>query len=141
MHPEGLILLDVPAGYNPRLIKLAGIGEVTGWQKSAWCHLIPNAYKEGKTQAVNIFRRFRPGWNPQYEKKRILEITPGSKIHTCEFDRGVIRELISFYSYPSDTVLDGFCGTGIVPGEAVNMGRRGIGIDIRPYSNIREEYQ
>lgn len=44
----------------------------------------------------------------------------------------VIREYIKAYSHEDDIVLDPFCGSGVMIGEALKLGRRAIGIDINP---------
>ena len=56
--------------------------------------------------------------------------------HLCEFDSLLISELIRRFSNDGETVLDPFCGTGIVPRQAFVLGRNGIGIDRRcPFTN------
>ena len=61
--------------------------------------------------------------------------------HPCEFDAKIIEMFIGHYSNKGDTVFDPFCGTGTVMGVAHQLGRIGIGCDIRPMENIREEYR
>ncbi|MHA2247407.1 MAG: DNA methyltransferase [Candidatus Hodarchaeales archaeon] len=46
----------------------------------------------------------------------------------------VIREYIRTYSNKGDIVLDPFCGSGVMIGEALRLGRKAIGIDINPVS-------
>ncbi|MFW9990965.1 MAG: DNA methyltransferase [Candidatus Odinarchaeota archaeon] len=46
----------------------------------------------------------------------------------------VIREYIQFYSKEGEIVLDPFCGSGVMVGEALRSGRKAIGIDINPVS-------
>ena len=56
--------------------------------------------------------------------------------HPCEFDETLITCLIKQYSEVGDVVIDPFCGTGTVPRVAHQLGRVGIGIDLRcPYTN------
>lgn len=49
---------------------------------------------------------------------------------------GMARVLIDFYSRVGDTVFDPFCGSGVVPFEAVLMERAAIGNDLSPYAYI-----
>lgn len=42
------------------------------------------------------------------------------------------KMLVEEYTEPGWTVLDPFCGTGVIPIVASHLGRRGIGIDLRP---------
>lgn len=46
----------------------------------------------------------------------------------------VIREYIKAYSAEGEIVLDPFCGSGVMIGEALRLGRKAIGIDINPVS-------
>ena len=44
----------------------------------------------------------------------------------------IIREYIQSHTYPGEIVLDPFCGSGVMVGEALRLNRRVIGIDINP---------
>ncbi|MFX0207438.1 MAG: DNA methyltransferase [Candidatus Hodarchaeota archaeon] len=46
----------------------------------------------------------------------------------------VIREYIQTYSNIGDIVFDPFCGSGVMIGEALRLGRKTIGVDINPVS-------
>ncbi|MHA2225688.1 MAG: DNA methyltransferase [Candidatus Hodarchaeales archaeon] len=46
----------------------------------------------------------------------------------------VIREYIQSYSTEGEIVLDPFCGSGVIVGEALRLGRRTVGVDINPVS-------
>jgi len=46
----------------------------------------------------------------------------------------VINEYIKHYSEEGDIVLDPFCGSGVMIGEALRLGRKAIGVDINPVS-------
>ncbi|MFX0173179.1 MAG: DNA methyltransferase [Candidatus Hodarchaeota archaeon] len=46
----------------------------------------------------------------------------------------VIREYIRRHSKKGDLVLDPFCGSGVMIGEALRLGRKTVGIDINPVS-------
>jgi len=46
------------------------------------------------------------------------------------------RALILAYSGEGDTVLDPFCGSGVVPFEALLLGREAIGNDLNPYAHV-----
>lgn len=47
---------------------------------------------------------------------------------------GMAKALITLYSKPGDTVLDPFCGSGVVPLEAALHGRRALANDLSPYA-------
>ncbi|MHA1680680.1 MAG: DNA methyltransferase [Promethearchaeota archaeon] len=46
----------------------------------------------------------------------------------------VIREYIKSYSRRGDIILDPFCGSGVMVGEAIREGRKAVGADINPVS-------
>lgn len=47
---------------------------------------------------------------------------------------GMVRVLLQLYSHDGDWVLDPFSGSGVVPLEALLMGRRAIANDLSPYA-------
>lgn len=49
---------------------------------------------------------------------------------------GMARALISAYSNEGETVFDPFCGSGVVPYEALLLGRNAIGNDLNPYAYV-----
>lgn len=49
---------------------------------------------------------------------------------------GMVRVLINKYSHPGETVLDPFCGSGVVPLESLLLGRKAIGNDLNPYAYV-----
>jgi hypothetical protein len=46
------------------------------------------------------------------------------------------RSLILAFSYEGETVLDPFCGCGVIPFEALVLGRHAIGNDLSPYAYV-----
>lgn len=49
---------------------------------------------------------------------------------------GMARALLLAYSKEGDTVLDPFCGSGVVPYEALLLERNAIGNDLNPYAFV-----
>lgn len=49
---------------------------------------------------------------------------------------GMARALIAAYSREGETVLDPFCGSGVVPFEALLLDRHAIGNDLNPYAYV-----
>jgi len=47
-------------------------------------------------------------------------------------EEDVIREYIKIYSKEGEIVLDPFCGSGVMVGEALRLNRKAVGIDINP---------
>ena len=140
MRPDGWILIDAPAGYGSIAINLNAIGSATGWGLSSHNHVAEGLYHPNARQVVYVHYRFGEVKGKQL-KTRFMEIArKRPKAHPCEFCPDFISTLIEHYSKPGDVVLDAFCGTGTVPGEAERLKRQGIGCDLRPVSNIRKEY-
>ena len=48
----------------------------------------------------------------------------------------VNRRYIEHFTKPGDIVLDPFCGSGVVPVEAVILGRKAIGVDLNPVATF-----
>lgn len=51
--------------------------------------------------------------------------------HICPLQLDVIERCINLWTNPNDIVLDPFAGIGSVPYQAVVMGRRGLGIELK----------
>ena len=49
---------------------------------------------------------------------------------------GMARALIEAYTREGETVLDPFCGSGVVPFEALSLRRNAIGNDLNPYAFV-----
>ncbi|MCL5026101.1 MAG: site-specific DNA-methyltransferase [Chloroflexi bacterium] len=49
---------------------------------------------------------------------------------------GMVRVLICKYTKPGDTVLDPFCGSGVVPLECILTGRHAVANDLSPYAYV-----
>ena len=142
MDKSGVILIDAPVG-EPYASNLWSMGVLTRWMQQH-IYNIPNEYKDGETQVIHVIRKNRFNFGRAYAPypvPTVLNVERKRKQdHPCEFCPNLVSWLIEKYSQPGDTVLDGFCGTGTVPGEADRLGRKGIGCDLRPVTNIRKEY-
>lgn len=51
--------------------------------------------------------------------------------HICPLQLDVIERCIDLWTNPGDIVLDPFAGIGSVPYQAVLMGRRGLGVELK----------
>ncbi|MBE3518963.1 MAG: site-specific DNA-methyltransferase [Firmicutes bacterium] len=60
----------------------------------------------------------------------IAPVPPGTLNHPCPFPEDIPFRLIQLYSYPGDTVLDPFLGSGQTTKVAWALGRSTIGYDI-----------
>ncbi|HHY39193.1 MAG TPA: site-specific DNA-methyltransferase [Clostridia bacterium] len=62
----------------------------------------------------------------------IAPVPPGTLNHPCPFPEEIPYRLIQLYSYPGDTVLDPFLGSGQTAKVALALGRNAVGYDIVP---------
>lgn len=60
----------------------------------------------------------------------VAPVPPGHLDHPCPFPEEIPYRLIQLYSYPGDTVLDPFLGSGQTTKVALWLGRNAIGYDI-----------
>lgn len=54
--------------------------------------------------------------------------------HICPLPIDIVRRMINLYSNPDDLILDPFAGLFTVPVVAMQLGRRGFGIELNPVS-------
>ena len=52
--------------------------------------------------------------------------------HLCPLQLPVIERCVRLWSNPGETILDPFAGIGSTPYQAVLLGRRGVGIELKP---------
>ena len=84
---------------------------------------IPKEIKEKSHISKAEFQKFRePIWYLNGVSK---------KTHPAVFPNELPHRLIKMYSFYGDIVLDPFCGIGTTNVEALKLGRKSIGIDIR----------
>lgn len=85
--------------------------------------LLPD--EAGKTIDANL-------WNGSFNAREssLQQVAP----YVGKLKSGMVRVLIDLYTKPGDTVLDPFCGSGVVPLEATLMGRNAIANDLSPYA-------
>ena len=57
---------------------------------------------------------------------------PNDELHLCPLQLGTIERCIKLYSNPGETVLTPFMGVGSEVYSAVKLGRKGIGIELKP---------
>jgi DNA modification methylase len=51
--------------------------------------------------------------------------------HICPLQLDLVERAIRLWTNPGDVVLDPFAGIGSVPFKAVEMGRRGVGFELK----------
>ncbi|MHA1962441.1 MAG: DNA methyltransferase [Candidatus Thorarchaeota archaeon] len=69
--------------------------------------------------------------NTPYSRGRTKEMEDADK-HVCPFSIPLVDRLIRLYSNPGDTVLDPFTGIGTVLMVAIELGRKALGMELKP---------
>jgi DNA modification methylase len=75
---------------------------------------------------VRAWMRFTKSWfvcNPPPRSAARLQ-------HPAKFPEEMVREFVSFFTRPGETVLDPFSGVGSAVVGAASLGRRGVGIEL-----------
>jgi len=63
-----------------------------------------------------------------------LAAAKGRDMHLCPLQFDIVDRCIEQYSMPGELILDPFAGVGTVPFRAVQLGRRGYGVELsNPY--------
>ncbi len=131
--------------YKQTMLKRTAWGS---WQSPSNPHIIPSweyiliftkngDSLEGNKQDIDIsaeeFKKFSDGfWKIKPERKR--------NGHPAPFPEELIYQLIKYYSYKGNVVLDIFGGTGTVAVVSQKTGRKFIHIDIsKEYNNTTKE--
>ena len=91
---------------------------------------------EGRLPAT--FMVVAPGsWSDEVwddiNRMRTLNTTQSQRraqMHVCPLQLDIVERLINRYSNPGDVVFDPFAGLFTVPKLAVDMGRRGVGVEL-----------
>ncbi|MBK9944378.1 MAG: hypothetical protein IPP13_22490 [Kouleothrix sp.] len=61
--------------------------------------------------------------------------------HICPLQLDIVERAVARFSNPDDVVLDYFAGLGTVPAIALDMGRRGVGIELKQsYYEVASRY-
>ena len=120
-HPEGLKTYagerEIPAELITRFKKYKG-----DQKKNLLSHWIWRNY------ASPVWMDIRLGRLLPYLESRENE----EEKHVCPLQLDVIERLLTLYSNPGDTVLTPFMGVGSEPFQSVSMGRKAIGVELKP---------
>lgn len=92
-----------------------------------WARQLPMF--EDTTLDLSLDARF---WHGSFNKREstLQQLSP----YVGKMKSGMAKVLIQLYSKPGDKVLDPFCGSGVVPLEAVLSGRIALANDLSPYA-------
>ena len=161
MKRDGTLLLHQPATYANEVGYYYN-GIQSDWHLEGKHFFRSKSYQDDEKMMVSVFRHSESS-SPSPTLNRFVEISDSDEMyqpvvpgptykmfrcgykriptHQCEFCPAFVRLFIETYTSAGMTVLDPFCGTGTVPGEASKLGRIGIGVDIRPVENIHSDYK
>lgn len=113
------ILIFRKPGENQTPVTPVANGDITREKWIEWAHPIWYGISESDTLQYTTAR------DPEDDK------------HICPLQLGTIERCIALWSNPGETVFTPFCGIGSEVYQAVKMGRRGIGIELKPgYFNV-----
>jgi DNA modification methylase len=106
-------------------------------RKQGQLHPSPYARKSlASDNSINIWRRYaEPVWwdiNQQDVLNGKIAREDKDEKHICPLQLGVIRRAVEIWSDPGDVVLSKFGGIGSEPVVAVEQGRKGVGIELKP---------
>lgn len=90
----------------------------------------PQTYSDG----VQISKLDASFWNGSYNGREstLQQLSP----YIGKMKSGMAEVLLHLYSKPGDTVLDPFCGSGVVPFQAVLAERSAWANDLNPYAYV-----
>lgn len=90
-----------------------------------------SSVSDNNSTAVTLDARF---WHGSFNNREstLQQLAP----YVGKLKSGMARVLLELYSKPGDTVLDPFCGSGVVPLESVLLGRRAWANDLNPYAYV-----
>lgn len=129
-HPIGL---DFYAGCNPMLPEMEKTyGSFEDLQKKY------EGWEDPKTNKLShiIWQRYASSVWDDIRIDEVLEYREGKEeddekhVHPLQLD--VIHRLVELYSNPKEVVLTPFMGVGSEVFGAVNLGRKGIGVELKP---------
>jgi DNA modification methylase len=93
---------------------------------------IPHTHE---TFPVNVWQRYAsPVWMDIRQSNTLQRKSARDEKdekHICPLQLDLIERCIDLWTNPGDIVLDPFCGIGSVPYQAVIMGRRGLGVELK----------
>ncbi len=116
-----------------------GLSTYSGARKIPW-ELVEKyrGWKEQKTNKLShwIWQQYA---SPFWDDIRVDRLLPYKKArgeddekHICPLQLDVIERCLTLWSNPGDTVLTPFMGIGSEVYGAVQMGRRGVGVELKP---------
>jgi DNA modification methylase len=120
-HPEGLKTyageLEPPEDLVSRFKNFKGDQRVNFLSHWIW-----------RNYASPVWMDIRSGRLMPYEESRENE----EEKHVCPLQLDVIERLLTLYSNPGDTVLTPFMGVGSEVFQALAMGRKAVGVELKP---------
>jgi DNA modification methylase len=102
-----------------RDLKIAEQVDGEGWLPSTFMLLPPASWHPDVWTDITRMRTMNS-----------LQVQGGKEMHLCPLQFDIVDRLITQFSMTGEVVLDPFAGLGTVPLRAVQLGRRGLGIEL-----------
>ena len=132
---DGDLMSDEPVKAEGGLTQYIG---TEGCDPRAADSFHPSPYARGglaSDDSINIWRRYaEPVWwdiNQVNVLNAKIARTDADEKHICPLQLDVIRRAIQLWTNPGDTILSPFAGIGSEGYEAIKMGRRFIGVELK----------
>lgn len=112
-----------------------GINEEPIAHEKGFTSFIGENEPEGGTFSHNVWRRYAsPVWmdiNQSNTLNKMSAREEKDERHICPLQLDVIARAIELWSNPNDVILDPFAGIASTLYQALSMGRRGVGIELK----------
>jgi len=124
----------IPIAHKEGLSYYAGSNPVPSDLVAKFGH----GWKDQKTNKLShiIWQRYASSVWSDIRIKRVIEYREGRESdeekHICPLQLDVIERCLTLYSNPGETILTPFMGVGSEVCGAIQYGRRGVGIELKP---------
>ena len=135
IRPEGF---DAFVGDNVPVSENANCGKETylfAWDEKAKCWVLTQKNEGDEIGSIHVWQRYAsPVWFDVQQTDvlncRAARISEDEK-HICPLQMPIVRRVVHLWSNPGDVVFSPFAGIGSEIYGAIEMGRKGLGIELK----------